>query len=853
MIKVKKKKSYVLRVIFISLILLFCLMGESAIAQVRSGASFLNILPGARQQGLSGNVAALLDETYALYGNPGATGFLREHQWSVTYTRWITDIYNLSLNYGRAIRTPWSRHTRFAFGLNYQGVKEFDSSRGATPPASANDVLLLLSIGNPLSKISKNLSVGANIKYLKTNLDQYSASAAIFDVGALLRTNRFRFLPGNGGLFNHGIFSIGVGVTQMGNPMKFISTSTPLPRTFRGGIAFYTGTHSGLQLQISGDYRHIRDEIGSFGLGTEISWRRRIALRSGYNFNDRMLSKFSFGLSLRLDDVQSSINHSLTGRNNAVGFDFVALDNNDFFSNAYRTTITHLSIGPEKFLFATKPHEEYTTKDSITLAWELTKDPDLFDDVHFGYIVVRDSLKLYDFVNRVENHDVDFFEGSDNALQFKILEGQVSKTASYASDELPPLPSGDYYWAVWAYDKDRHVRFAVNDEHKIRHFRVVAPEVPHVPVPQDTAADLLITKTVRVEPVRLKINFGFNSADLNFDARKQLSMLGMALQSEALSDRQVELGGHTDLRGSEVYNQKLSQRRVNSAKDFLVQSAKVEEARITAVGYGESKPIIPNAKTKKQHAINRRVEIKFSDWGDSVKQSKKIALHSSEISYQLNLKNTQSNPARNILVTDVLPERIEKSNFNIKPVKTKNDTLQWGFKTLNPGDSVLITYKAKAPAFVDENPYMLHNVAEVSASNDTIYSNNSDSATVYVIGTPDTVIHFDFDKSDIHENAKKSLIRWAKYLQSARGLKICIEGHTDSIGSDDYNLKLSYRRANSTKTFILNWLKQQAPTSDFSQSISVKGWGEKKPIANNSSAEGRKKNRRIEIHLSSCE
>jgi outer membrane protein OmpA-like peptidoglycan-associated protein len=71
----------------------------------------------------------------------------------------------------------------------------------------------------------------------------------------------------------------------------------------------------------------------------------------------------------------------------------------------------------------------------------------------------------------------------------------------------------------------------------------------------------------------------------------------------------VEVAGHTDSDGSAIFNQNLSQKRVDTAKARLVKKG-IDPARLTAIGYGESKPLVPNtSKANKQR--NRRVEIKI--------------------------------------------------------------------------------------------------------------------------------------------------------------------------------------------------------------------------------------------------
>ncbi|MFJ4134694.1 OmpA family protein, partial [Pseudomonas cyclaminis] len=68
----------------------------------------------------------------------------------------------------------------------------------------------------------------------------------------------------------------------------------------------------------------------------------------------------------------------------------------------------------------------------------------------------------------------------------------------------------------------------------------------------------------------------------------------------------VEVAGHTDSVGPDAYNQKLSQRRADAVKQVLVKDG-VAPSRVTAVGYGESRPVADNA-TEAGRAVNRRVE-----------------------------------------------------------------------------------------------------------------------------------------------------------------------------------------------------------------------------------------------------
>lgn len=108
---------------------------------------------------------------------------------------------------------------------------------------------------------------------------------------------------------------------------------------------------------------------------------------------------------------------------------------------------------------------------------------------------------------------------------------------------------------------------------------------------------------------------------------------------------------------------------------------------------------------------------------------------------------------------------------------------------------------------------------------------------------------FDFNKSDIKPAAAETLSKVAQVIKNYGNAPVIIEGHTDSVGTDDYNLKLSESRAQSVKT----WMQKQGGIN--AARMSIKGWGETKPAAPNTTSngkdnpEGRQKNRRVEITI----
>ena len=105
----------------------------------------------------------------------------------------------------------------------------------------------------------------------------------------------------------------------------------------------------------------------------------------------------------------------------------------------------------------------------------------------------------------------------------------------------------------------------------------------------------------------------------------------------------------------------------------------------------------------------------------------------------------------------------------------------------------------------------------------------------------DSEVLFDVDKYDVrvHPEAEEVLKNLAIVLKEMDVKNFEIDGHTDSDASDEHNQVLSENRANSVKNFLVS----QGVTAE----ITTKGYGESKPVASNDTAEGKQKNRRVEI------
>ena len=127
-----------------------------------------------------------------------------------------------------------------------------------------------------------------------------------------------------------------------------------------------------------------------------------------------------------------------------------------------------------------------------------------------------------------------------------------------------------------------------------------------------TRTILGMKRTIVSQPKQVCINMNFRHDStelLDRRSHRQLTEVGRALSSRALSHIKVEITGHTDSTGSEGYNLELSQARAEKIRDYLVRHYSVAPARLIAKGSGEVEPIAAN-DTPQGREQNRRVVIK---------------------------------------------------------------------------------------------------------------------------------------------------------------------------------------------------------------------------------------------------
>ena len=144
---------------------------------------------------------------------------------------------------------------------------------------------------------------------------------------------------------------------------------------------------------------------------------------------------------------------------------------------------------------------------------------------------------------------------------------------------------------------------------------VIAPPPPPPPPPppcqgSEAGSTLSLDGCNKGDNIVLRgVNFEFDKDVLTVNATVLLDQVAAALARRP--DIKVEIGGHTDAKGSVAYNKKLSERRAASVRAYLVQKG-VSEDRITSVGYGKVVAIATN-DTDEGRALNRRVELTVTD------------------------------------------------------------------------------------------------------------------------------------------------------------------------------------------------------------------------------------------------
>lgn len=242
-----------------------------------------------------------------------------------------------------------------------------------------------------------------------------------------------------------------------------------------------------------------------------------------------------------------------------------------------------------------------------------------------------------------------------------------------------------------------------------------------------------------------------------------------------------------------------------------------------------------------------------------------LALHGCTTAHFLKTGNTTYPPYNgNVRILDVPLEGVNYEVIGIVsaygPWNTQYDSLiklMQKEAALNGADAIMICSDAVCPRASDQcsslaapaikilpmaafpQPEPEQNALPPALARPTAPTPSKEKAIVEK-GRATLNIHFDTNKASVKDQYLNELAELSDVMKKYPDLKVMIEGHTDSIGNDDFNMKLSQKRADSVKDHLVRIFGIDASR------LEAIGYGETRPVEDNNTMEGRQMNRRVE-------
>lgn len=173
-------------------------------------------------------------------------------------------------------------------------------------------------------------------------------------------------------------------------------------------------------------------------------------------------------------------------------------------------------------------------------------------------------------------------------------------------------------------------------------------------------------------------------------------------------------------------------------------------------------------------------------------------------------------------------------NDDLKKVKQGNLTVK--------GTEIKLTGKLSNSEDLQTTQVKFQSLIPVNFRLNTQFSLNQAEQQIIDAALKNRIIEFESGSAILAASGVQILDEMAVILKRVRGKKVKILGHTDSSGDADKNIILSQQRADAVKTYLIH---KNIPA----ESLSTEGLGSNKPVADNTTSEGRKKNRRIEFEV----
>ena len=324
------------------------------------------------------------------------------------------------------------------------------------------------------------------------------------------------------------------------------------------------------------------------------------------------------------------------------------------------------------------------------------------------------------------------------------------------------------------------------------------------------------------------IYYDFDKWNIRPDAAIELDGLVYIMNENPIT---IELSSHTDSRGSDSYNEALSQRRAEAAVSYLISQG-IEASRMTAKGYGEYQLINQCSNgvqcTDEQHQANRRTEFKITSVGEQhMGLYKPLASFESGEVIELNYFDDDFYAECDYFYPEI-DENVEAGledfcdipviNATVFVLNTQTNKVEilktdatGRFETRVDAGATYIV-KAKKAGYLSD--CLMTGVIEESLLTRDLVLEKYEVEMVFELEN----IYYDLDKWYIRPDAEPALDDLVRIMKE-NPIIIELSAHTDSRGSDQYNMELSQKRAESAVRYII--LQGISPAS-----ISAKGYGE---------------------------
>ncbi|MEM7037056.1 MAG: OmpA family protein, partial [Bacteroidota bacterium] len=304
------------------------------------------------------------------------------------------------------------------------------------------------------------------------------------------------------------------------------------------------------------------------------------------------------------------------------------------------------------------------------------------------------------------------------------------------------------------------------------------------------------------------IYFDFDKAGLREEAKQELDLVAEVLQKNP--EMNVEIRGHTDWYGTYDYNVALSEDRTGAAYDYLV-SLGLPKDRVRENHFSENRPIEDNENDRGRQ-FNRRCEFLFVNGnGNSVFGS-------------VRLRTGNEGP-----LVDHTKPRGEPGFDNMGSMSATS-----------PSEEPVASFSG------DEDDAAFVKFLEDASNSSGNGSNESGFRSGGAVTDWSKIdlnhIYYDFDRSNVRQDASIELKKIAAILKSNPDLDLVIKGHTDNWGSEDYNQRLSESRCQAAFDYV------ESMGIDKTR-LSFAGFSEIMPIATNNTPSGRSYNRRVEFEI----